>query len=46
VFSWLRPADKALRNRTVVRFAAGQQDGDQAPFSICECVNLRVAPAA
>ena len=27
-------------------FAAGQQDGEKAPFSICECVNLRVSPAA
>ena len=29
-----------------MRFASRQQDGDKAPFSICECVNLRVAPAA
>jgi hypothetical protein len=29
-----------------VGFTAGQQDSDQAPFSICKCVNLRVAPAA
>src|SRR5262245_48486640 len=24
---------------------SGQQDGDKAPFNICECVNLRVAPS-
>jgi hypothetical protein len=29
-----------------MRLAAGQQDGEKAPFSIRECVNLRVAPAA
>jgi hypothetical protein len=28
------------------RFTCGQQDGDEAPFNICECVNLRVAPSA
>ena len=27
-------------------FASSQQDGDKAPFSICKCVNLRVAPSA
>ena len=27
-------------------FTAGQQDGEKAPFSICECVNLRVSPTA
>jgi hypothetical protein len=29
-----------------MRFASDQQDGEKAPFSICECVNLRVAPSA
>ena len=29
-----------------MRFTSRQQDGDQAPFSICECVYLRVTPAA
>jgi hypothetical protein len=42
----LHPADQALGDRIVVRFASGQQNGDQAPLSICECVNLRVAPSA
>ena len=28
------------------RFASSQQDGEEAPFSICECVYLRVAPSA
>jgi hypothetical protein len=29
---WLHSADEALRDR------------DEAPFSICECLNIRVAP--
>ena len=29
-----------------MRFASGQQDGDKASFSICECMDLRVAPSA
>ena len=32
-----------LRHGTIARFSSSQQDGDQAPFSICECVDLRVA---
>ena len=26
-------------------FTSRQQNGDEASFSICECVNLRVAPS-
>jgi hypothetical protein len=29
-----------------MRFTASQQDGEEPPFSICECVYLRVAPSA
>jgi hypothetical protein len=36
--------DQTLRKRTVVRFTSAQQDGDQAPFSICECMDLRIQP--
>ena len=43
---WLHSADEALRDRAVVCLASGQQDGKEAPFSICECVDLRVAPSA
>jgi hypothetical protein len=46
VFRRLHSAEKTLSDRAVVRFASGQQDGDEAPFSICECVDLRVAPAS
>jgi hypothetical protein len=46
MFRWLHSAEKTLGDRAVVRFASGQQDGDQAPFSICECVDLCVAPAS
>ena len=44
-FRRLHSADQSLRDRTIVCFASGQQDGDEAAFSICECVNLRVAPS-
>jgi hypothetical protein len=42
----LYPADQAFCDRAVVRFTSGQQNGDEASFSICECVDLRVAPFA
>ena len=42
---WLHSADEARRDRAIVCFAASQQNGDEAPFSICECVDLRVAPS-
>jgi len=42
----LYSADQPLGNRIVVRFACCQQDGNEASFSICECVYLRVAPSA
>src|SRR5205814_2684345 len=45
-FRRLHSADQALRDRAIMRFASSQQDGEKAPLSICECVNLRVAPAA
>jgi hypothetical protein len=45
-FGRLHTADQPLGDRAVMRFASGQQDGDEAPLSICECVYLRVAPAA
>src|SRR6266536_2753594 len=45
-FRRLHSADQALRDRAIMRLSSGQQDGEKAPFSICECVNLRVAPSA
>src|SRR5262249_7306970 len=36
----------ALGSRVVVRLTAGQQNGEEAPLSICKCVYLRVAPSA
>ena len=38
--------DEPFRDWAVVRLTPGQQDGDQAPLSICECVDLRVAHSA
>jgi hypothetical protein len=42
----LHSADQAIGNWTIVGFACGQQDGDQASSNICECMDLRVAPSA
>ena len=42
----LGTADKALGRRTIVRFAAAQEDGKKTAFSIGDCVDLRIAPAA
>jgi hypothetical protein len=38
--------DQALGRWTIVRLAAGQQEAKKTAFSICECVDLRVAPSA
>src|SRR6516225_2630937 len=45
-FRRLHSANETLSDRAIVRFTSGQQDGDKAPFNICKCVNLRVAPSA
>ena len=39
-------ADQAIGDRTIVRLTASQKDREKPPFSICECVYLRVAPSA
>jgi hypothetical protein len=41
-FRPLHSSHQAPSHGTIVRFSSGQEDGDQAPFSICECVDLRV----
>ena len=46
MFCRLHSADQAVRDWAIVRFTAGQQNGDEASFSICECVDLRVASSA
>jgi len=38
--------DEALGGRTIVRLAATQEDGKKTAFSICQCVDLRIAPAS
>ena len=45
-FRWRHSAEEALRDRAIMCFASGQQNGDEASLSICECVDLRVAPSA
>jgi len=39
-------ADQALGGRTIMRLATGQQDGKKTAFSICDCVDFRIAPAS
>ena len=38
--------DQALCRRTIMGLAACQQDGKKTAFSICDCMDFRVAPAA
>lgn len=38
--------DQALGRWTVMSLACAQQDGKKTAFSICDCVDFRVAPAA
>ena len=40
-----RTTDEARSGRTVMRLAAAQQDGKKTAFSICDCVDLRIAPS-
>lgn len=42
----LSTTDKALGGRTIVRLTAAQEDGKKAAFSICNCMDLRIAPAS
>ncbi len=39
------PLYETLRWRTIMRLSTGQQDGKKTAFSICDCVDFRVAPA-
>jgi hypothetical protein len=45
-FGWLDSVDEPSGNGAIVRLTAGQQDRDETAFSICECMYLRVSPAA
>ena len=42
----LGTTDQALGRRTIVRLAAAQEEGKKTAFSICDCVDLCIAPAA
>ena len=37
--------DETLGDWAIVRLTAGQEDGKKTALSICECVDLRIAPA-
>ena len=40
------PAKQPRRRRTIMGLAAAQEDGKKTAFSICDCVDFRIAPAA
>jgi hypothetical protein len=42
----LGATDQTVGRRTIVRFAAAQEDGKKTAFSICDCMDLRIAPAS
>ena len=42
---WPGATDQALGGWTIVRFAAGQQDGKKTALSICDCVDFRISAA-
>ena len=44
--SGLDATDGPLGRWAIMRVAAAQKEGKKTAFSICECVDLRVAPAA
>jgi len=46
LFRRLSPYGSDAPDRTIVRLTSSQKDSEKAPFSICECVYLRVAPSA
>jgi len=46
VFRWFHFANGVAGSRAVMRFVSGQKDGKKASLSICECMNLRVAPSS
>jgi hypothetical protein len=46
VFRWFHFADEVPGDWAVMRFAARQQDGKQASFSIRACMDLRVTPSS
>lgn len=38
--------DQTLGGRAIVRLAAAQENGKKTAFSICDCVDLRIAPTS
>lgn len=38
--------DYTLGQRAIMCFAPAQEDGKKTAFNICDCVDLRIAPAA
>jgi hypothetical protein len=46
LLSRLGPSDQVLGRWTIMGFTAAQQDGKKTAFSICDCVDFRIAPAS
>src|SRR5262249_48593491 len=46
LFSRFGSADQALGNWTIMRLAAGQEEGKKTALSIRDCVDFCIAPAA
>ena len=44
-FGWLSTADKIFGGRAIMGLSATQKDGKKTAFSICDCMNFRIAPA-
>jgi hypothetical protein len=42
----LRATDQTMGRRTIVRLAAAQEDGKKTASSICDCMDLRIAPTS
>ena len=38
--------DQPFCRRAIMRLAAGQKDGKKTAFSICDCMDFRIAPAS
>ena len=45
LFGRFGSADYALGHGALMRLATAQEDGKKTAFSICDCVDLRIAPA-
>ena len=45
LFGRFDAADHTIRDGAIMRLATAQEDGKKTAFSICDCMDLRIAPA-